>query len=73
MAGGKRSVEKTFSAEKLVAEAVHRNNKIRIGGICFDFLAQLQNVIIDRARGGIFVNAPNFFEQLVAAHGIAAK
>src|SRR5687767_6690456 len=59
------------SPEEFVADAVERDDESRLGRVAFDLLAQFGDVVIDRAAEGVPV-APDFVEQLIAGHRLAA-
>src|SRR5579862_1724854 len=56
------------SADKLISHAVYGAEMYGAGRIFLQFLAKLENVVVDRASGGIVLVAPNFVEQFVAAN-----
>ena len=55
------------SAHEFVAHPVHGAEVYRTGWIAFQFLPKLQNMIVNRASGGIILVSPDLVEQLVAA------
>src|SRR5579871_4213811 len=58
---------KEVSAHEFVAHSVYGAEVYRTGGVAFQFLAQLQDVIIDGAGRRIILISPNLIQQLVTA------
>ena len=54
--------------DEAIAQTVNGYDVSRFGGVLFDLLTELRNVVIDRARDRGAVVSPNFVEQLIAGH-----
>src|SRR5262245_57090306 len=56
-----------------VAEPANVAEVSRVGGVLFDFAAQVGDVVIYDARAGIGVLAPNAIDEAIAAEHAAAR
>src|ERR1700683_361761 len=65
---GSNEGAKGISANELVTHSVYRAEVYRTGGGAFQFLAKLQDVIVDGAGRGIILVSPDFVEQFIAAN-----
>src|SRR5438445_9657060 len=59
----------TGFGHKLISQPTHRKQVLRLGGISFDIAPQTYNEIIDGSRVGIFLQAPDLFQDLFARNG----
>src|SRR5438876_3560946 len=59
------------STYKLVTSAVHCENEARFFRLGLDFLAQMDNMRINRAGSGKSVIAPDFLKQAISAQGFS--
>ena len=54
-------------ANELIAHSVYRAEVYGTGWVFFQFLAKLQDVIVNRTGGRVVLITPHFIQQLVAA------
>jgi hypothetical protein len=55
-----------------ISERMHGQQMPRLGGNVLDLLAQFHDQLVQRPRGAVIIDAPDFIEQRFARNGVAA-
>ena len=57
--------------KETIADAAHRLQKDRLGGIVFNITAQADHEVVDGARVGVLAHPPDLLQQLLAGDDAA--